>query len=200
MGRNPIIDDKTLLSHARDVFKARGAFGTVSEVARRAGISEAAVFKRYSTKAALFVAALMPPEIDPAELVADEITDAREALEETGRRLLAYFRDVVPAGLHLHAARAAGLEDIGAHFGPDRTGRITEALATFLAERTVRKQMNAAEPRRAAQLMIAAIHSLAAYEVMGLHGKNDFGRAIPAFVDQIWAGLEPAPLTPEEGD
>ena len=88
MGRKKIIDEHTLLEAARGVFLEQGSTAATKEIARRAGISEAAIFARYPTKTALFVAALLSADIDADNLIATEIENPRDALIETGRRLL----------------------------------------------------------------------------------------------------------------
>jgi AcrR family transcriptional regulator len=55
-GRPPLaVDEPALLDAAAGVFASEGYFGaTVDDIARRAGISKALVFRRYRTKDALF--------------------------------------------------------------------------------------------------------------------------------------------------
>lgn len=50
MARPVAIHDPTILDAAREVFLLRGAAATTAEVARRAGVSEGSIFKRYRTK------------------------------------------------------------------------------------------------------------------------------------------------------
>ena len=103
MGRKKVIDDETLLEHARAVFLERGAFGSTRDIAERAGISEAAIFKRYPTKVGLFLAALMPQQEDVSSVIASEVDDTREALVQTGYRLLKHFRKIIPTVMHLRS-------------------------------------------------------------------------------------------------
>ena len=70
MGRPKIIDDDALLAHARVVFLERGAYGSTKDIAKRAGISESAIFQRFPTKAELFLAAMLPPQVDVSAIVA----------------------------------------------------------------------------------------------------------------------------------
>jgi AcrR family transcriptional regulator len=60
MGRPAVIRDEDILKAAREVFLARGLRATTPEVAKRAGISEASIFKHFKTKEALFRAAMQP--------------------------------------------------------------------------------------------------------------------------------------------
>jgi len=54
MGRVPTIDTQTILDAAREVFMEDGMQGTTAEIARRAGVSEGTVFRRFATKETLF--------------------------------------------------------------------------------------------------------------------------------------------------
>ena len=60
MGRRKKIEDRELLAAAREVFTERGLVGSSKEIARKAGVSEAALFQRYGTRDKLFFAAMMP--------------------------------------------------------------------------------------------------------------------------------------------
>lgn len=191
MGRRKAIEDDELLEHARAVFTEQGAFGTVGSVARAAGISEAAVFKRYPTKAALYLAA-MTPRIEAGTLVPVDIEDPRAALAEIGRRLLAFFRKTVPMTLQLATHPSASLSDVADHFGPETTGRIMAEIVTWIEARAEAGEVSTANPVASAQMLIAAVHSLAVYELLGLHGGAAFDEAVPQFVEALWAGLAPA--------
>jgi AcrR family transcriptional regulator len=57
-GRPPSIDGQQLLAVARQVFLERGIRATTLEVAKRAGVSEGAVFHRFKSKEGLFSAAM----------------------------------------------------------------------------------------------------------------------------------------------
>ena len=58
MGRPRLIETQAILEAARDTFLVEGVGATTGAIARRAGISEATIFKRFRTKADLFFAAM----------------------------------------------------------------------------------------------------------------------------------------------
>jgi len=58
MGRPRLVADVAILAAAREVFLSRGAAATTQDVAAKAGLSQAAIFKRFSTKQELFLAAM----------------------------------------------------------------------------------------------------------------------------------------------
>jgi AcrR family transcriptional regulator len=58
MARTPTITDQQILTAAAEVFLEQGFSATTVDVASRAGISSASIFKRFPTKEALFFAAM----------------------------------------------------------------------------------------------------------------------------------------------
>ena len=58
MPRPVTIQDSAILDAARRVFLVRGYSASTAEIARRAGVSEGSLFKRFRTKTALFLAAI----------------------------------------------------------------------------------------------------------------------------------------------
>jgi AcrR family transcriptional regulator len=191
MGRKKIIDDKTLLAHARTVFLQKGAFGTTKEIAQLAGVSEAVVFQRYPTKAALFLAAMAPPDVDAEAIIATEIADVQAALVETGRRLLGHFRQIIPAAMHLMTHPSVKMSDVTDHFGAGRVDKIAGLLADFLAKKHAEGAVHVENPLAAASMLVASIHTLALYEMMEFHGGDDLEHAVPMFVKALWSGLAP---------
>jgi len=191
MGRKKTIDDETLLTAARKIFVTQGSGATIKQIALAAGISEAAIIQRHATKADLYMAAMTPPFIDPKEIIANEIADTRAALIETGYRLLNHLRQLIPVGLQIAAAPESGLADLTRHFPPERLNAHAVALTGFIAERTARGEIATQSPGMTARLLIAAIHSLAVYEQMGLHGGQKLDSGIPGFIDALWDGLAP---------
>ena len=61
MPRPISISDDQILEAARVVFVRDGINATTKEIARQAGIAEGSIFRRFATKEALFVAAVMNP-------------------------------------------------------------------------------------------------------------------------------------------
>jgi AcrR family transcriptional regulator len=194
LGRNKTISDDQLLRHAREVFLESGAFGSTKEIARRAGISEATLFQRYPTKAALFLAAMIPPKIDVNRIVNAPTTQKRlpGALTEIGVRMLAYFRTLIPAVMHLIAHPSISMTDVKAHFQSVPEKVLADALADYLREAAEKRQAHVANPFGAASLMVSAIHSLAVFELMEMHRGQNLEHAVDMFVQALWSGLAPA--------
>jgi AcrR family transcriptional regulator len=100
-GRPPVISTERLLDVAREVFLEHGIRATTATVAARAGVSEGTIFHRFSSKDALFRAAM---RFDPEELptllasLAGRVgeADLRATLLEVGGRVLEVGRVALP--------------------------------------------------------------------------------------------------------
>lgn len=191
MGRRRVIEDNVLIEAARAVFIEQGAFGTTKDVARRAGVSEAVIFQRFPTKAALFLAAMMPSRPDVASIVLTGGADPKRELVETGARMLAYFRKIIPTVMHLITYPHIGMSDIVAHHESEPADDLMAALAAHLAELHRQGKVHAPKPLATAGLLVSAIHSLALFEIMEMHGGEPMDHAAEQFVDAMWAGLGP---------
>ena len=113
MSRPSVITEEQILDAARGVFLERGFSATTAEVARRAGIAEGSIFKRYKTKIDLFRAAMQPAMDDPAWLnllAAQAGTDLRQTLVTVGLEAIEFFRQVMP--LHMMSwSNPTGMRD-----------------------------------------------------------------------------------------
>ncbi len=100
-GRPPSIDTEALLDVAREVFLERGVQATTLEVARRAGISEGAVFHRFKSKEALFQAAMRFDAEDAPRVLTDTCRaldglEMSEALTLLATKMLDIARVALP--------------------------------------------------------------------------------------------------------
>ncbi len=194
MGRRKVIDNATLIAAARAVFLEFGAFGTTKEVAKRAGVSEAIIFQRFATKSALFIAAMMPPAPDLATILVTDDPDIKTNLVATGLNMLAYFRTVIPTVMHLITYPDIKMADVIAHHnGNTSPDALNAGIAAYLSELHHDGRANAPVPLATASLFVSAVHSLAIYELMELHGSAPMDHAVAHFVDAMWTGLSPPP-------
>jgi AcrR family transcriptional regulator len=193
MGRKKVITDTELLRVAREVFIEGGAFGSTRDIAARAGISEATLFKRYATKTALFLAAMAPPQPDLDFMFADVRAqkDARKALHLLASRILGYFRMAIPRMLPLITHPAIGLDELVRSFGRSPAEHLTDAVAAYLAELKRAGRASPENPLATAGLLVAALHSVALFEIMGIHGGEVPDEAVRAMLSALWAGMKP---------
>ena len=194
MGRPKRIQDDELLKIARAVFVLDGAHGSTREIAQRAGISEAALFKRYPTKAGLFLAAMMPPDVDVEAMVAVavRVEDPQQALVVLCERMLDYLREAIPVIRQLTQTPLIDLDDIRRRFGAPPEQRLTAGLTAYFAAQAERGVIRCPDPGGAAMLLFAAVHSLVLFEMMNLHAPRHGPTAVRAMVRALWEGLKPA--------
>jgi AcrR family transcriptional regulator len=97
MPRRPTISNEKILDVARQVFLEQGFGASTLEIAERANISEASIFKRFGTKQALFVAAMATEkplwikQLEPPT----PTTDIKAALIEICEPILAFYQEAL---------------------------------------------------------------------------------------------------------
>lgn len=195
MGRRRSISDDDLLAAARAEFAVRGADASTRAIAKRAGVSEAVLFQRFKTKAGLFFAALAPRRPDVARIfaAAGRESGPERVLAAAAAGILDYFRTLFEVTLPLmsHPDFQPAALAVGNGRTPDHI--LHEALARHLRSPGAAKRMSAADADAAALLIIAALHSLALYERIGLHRPTDAAAAIRNMISIFWRGLAPRP-------
>src|SRR5262249_31738057 len=98
MARPAHITEEQILSAAREVFLEKGIQATTAEVARRAGVAEGSIFKRFKTKHQLFVAALHVGDPDWFSFLDKRAAkgDPKQNLIDLGMEILQFFRTLMP--------------------------------------------------------------------------------------------------------
>jgi AcrR family transcriptional regulator len=193
MGRRKRIEDDALLAVAREVFVAKGIAASTREIARRAGISEAVIYQRHPTKAHLFFAAMVPPALNVEDLLAAPAHDRSvvEQLEGIALGMMRYFREVVPILLQLVTHPAFDVEQFAQRHPDSPFGRMHLGLLQYLESQRERGRIVAETVGPAALTLLAALHSLAFLERLGVHGGTFDDALIRAIVRSLWTGLAP---------
>lgn len=99
MARPPKITNEEILAAARQVFLEQGEGGSTLEIAEKAGISEASIFKRFITKQALFLAAIGISETPQyVKLLSSQTPTAAIRLEltEICTQMLGFYQEMMP--------------------------------------------------------------------------------------------------------
>lgn len=195
MGRPKKIEDAELLAAAREVFTELGFVGTSKEIARRAGVSEAALFQRYGTRDKLFFAAMMPPSFAAEEMVTRAVAEAddpRAALRLIAARSLVYFREAIGAALVLMSHPEFKLQQVArAHGGQNPGTRLIQAMAGWLAGEAKAGRIHCPDPQASADLIVAALHSVVLFEHLGIYDEAAGDERALAAVDAFWPAIEP---------
>lgn len=190
--------DADLLRVARDLFLERGAGVSTSEIAKQLGVSQAALFKRFATKRALMVAALMPPLEELASLIEPRQIDDRpgyEQLLDLARSVDTLLETMFP---RLGVLRASGIdmEEVfeEGHAPPVLVQRWVTGFLVALGEAGLARIKN---PSAAAIALLGALHGrheLA--RALGSRAPETNGDYVESVVGVFWGGLAPAPDGP----
>ncbi|MEZ4301043.1 MAG: TetR/AcrR family transcriptional regulator [Polyangiaceae bacterium] len=191
MGRPRSISDEAVLDAAREVFLAEGAGASVLAVARRAGISHAAIHQRFGSKEDLLLAALGPTArlVMPKGLARPpDARPAREQLRAIARDLAAVFDAYVPGISVLAAAGISPQRAYGAG-GQSPPLLAQRALARWLRAADAAALLRCPNPDATAIAMIGAFHGRAFLESTGAADAK--GLHPDSILDAFWEGLRP---------
>jgi AcrR family transcriptional regulator len=195
VARPQSIDDEQILAAAREVFLERGPMATTLEVARRAGVSEGTIFKRFATKDELLVESmrLCGPALSAdrtVELLA--MPTLRDALEALVQELLAFYRTVMPRMALMASCHLPPSKFFAAHDEPPPVQNI-KALMLYVRAEQRAGRMRDCDPEVVARSLVGATMS---YCFAEQHGINNWlpmadSTYVRGIVDQILNGVAP---------
>ena len=190
MARTATITESQILDAARAVFLEQGINATTVDVAKRAGISSASIFKHFPTKDALLFAAMSesPVNVWTTELEAQiGHGDPKADLLLIAQRIAAYTSELMPRLMLLRSVGPQG------HFPvPPRTEDNFIALTTYLSREMALGRIARGDPTIPA---LALMHANAGYAmsiaVQATNPSFDTSGFLEDFVRLLWQGLEP---------
>jgi AcrR family transcriptional regulator len=159
MPRPPKITNEAILIAARQVFLEQGVKASTVEIARRAGISEASVFKRFPTKQALFLAAMGVTETpDWVKRLQDRQPTAniKAELTEICDEMLAFYQEGLPRVFMMMAQKKMPHPPHSPHLPPPPV-RDSRLLALFLERAVAGGWLRAIDPTALAHLLVGSI-------------------------------------------
>ncbi len=202
MARPIVIRDEDILDAARAVFLERGVRATALDVARRAGISEGSIFKRFHSKFELFEAAMGPAGEDPP--LVDYLPlrvgaeDLEQALVTTAIELAAALRRVLP--LLMMAWSNPGPHGTPAVLDGDNPMpvRVLAALRDYFAAEQRLGRIADGDPEVLARTFMGALHNRVIFDVLyrvpdsGPEADERFGRQLVGLLMDGAAPKSPA--------
>lgn len=194
MGRSRTITNKQILEAARQVFLAEGFGASTIEIARRAGVSEGSIFKRFSTKEDLFFAAM--GEVNTPQWVRSLETlpgqgDIRENLIAISFRMIEFLSEAVPQVVMLHSRGILPPDRPDLNESP--LAHNLRALTAFFEEEIKLGRIRACNPEAPARFLLGALTS----QVLMKQANAAKGGVVidPAhieeLVDSLWCGIAP---------
>lgn len=193
MARIPKITNQQILEAAREVFLEKGFSGSTLEIAARAGVSEASIFKRFSTKEELFFAAMGIPETPVWVKELETLTgkgNLKENLIQICFQILEFHREVMPRLMMLRSrGKIPKPEDI-----PDpKLSRDVKALTAFLEREMKQDRLRPCAPKTIAHLLLGSLMNYVFLEHMELQSSMPTTELefVQHLVEILWQGIAP---------
>ncbi|MFQ5415697.1 MAG: TetR/AcrR family transcriptional regulator [Myxococcota bacterium] len=200
MGRPRLIETEEILKAARDTFLAEGVGATTAAIARRAGISEATIFKRFPTKKDLFFAAMEFAEFDARQTIEDlrGKGPASREIEAISLRFLAYLNQMVPVLTRLLAHPGFDAAELAERYPEMPARALVEATAEYVESEQRDGRIGPCDPHAVAITIFGILHNFALLEHIGLLPKDDRSRKtlVRSFIDVLWNGIKPEDARP----
>ena len=198
MARPRQVSDAAILEAAAACFKEDPNVPT-SEIARRVGLSQAALFKRFGTKMRLMLAAMGvqdgPPWIELTEAGPDE-RPIPDQLNQIGHAIDDFFRDLMPRVVVLKAVGASFRELFGDDEVPPPI-KGYQAVRDWFSRAIDQDRIHAQDPQALALAFIAMFQARAFWMQMGgpkhSQGLPEGPEYVDHIVDLFWNGIAPPP-------
>jgi AcrR family transcriptional regulator len=200
MGRPPKITNEEILAAARQVFLTQGSNASTLVIAEQAGISEAAIFKRFATKQALFLAAMGITEVREWVNVLSNHTPTAsikvELIEICGQ-MLDFYLEVMPrVFMMMTQSNSPQLPVV-----PPPPVRDTQLLAGYLDRGIIAGHLKPCDAITVAHLIVGAMtHYVVTQNIAGkwpiassLPISQPIGPAtfIHNLIETLWIGIAP---------
>lgn len=194
MARPTTIDDETILDAARELFNERGLRVTTADVAKRAGVSEGSIFRRFRSKHALFLTAMTDAAPDWIGRIADLSADAsvRDNLTRLSGEAIDHFLSVLPTFYRMVGSGLIEPHELGCAFEDPPPLQAVRGLTRYLEAERERGRIRASNAEVAARSILGALHTFAFFEIMGLNALQPMPREVfvRGLIDQTLTGIE----------
>ena len=195
MARIPKITNEQILEAATEVFLHKGFGGSTQEIAQKAGISEASIFKRFSTKEELFFAAMGIPETPPWVKQMESLSGKAELkanLNQVCVGILEFYRHVMPRIMMLRA-RGNALPEMGAKLESKPIQDI-KVLTSFLEFEIQQGRLRPCEPQAIAHILLGTLMNYVFLEQRSSPESTPTDELlfVENLVDILWQGISPS--------
>jgi AcrR family transcriptional regulator len=208
MGRPPIITNEKLLEAAREVFLAEGFGASTVKIARRAGVSEGTLFKRFSTKEELFFAAMGISDktawLEDLENLVGK-GDLKDNLLTLAFQIIESFREILPRLLMM---QSKGILPSTVDFVPPPLPfglkepppvRILKALTVFFEGELKLGRLRPCKPESMARIFLGPVMNYVMLEQLIQVGQGSLSSSsiststfVHDLIDILWQGIAPS--------
>jgi AcrR family transcriptional regulator len=201
MARPPKITNEAILAAARQVFLEQGESGSTLEIAQKAGISEASIFKRFSTKQALFLAAIGISETAQyVKLLSSQTPTAeiRAEITEICTQMLGFYQEVMPRVMMMMTKTKSSLPPL---VPPPL--RDAQLFAGYLDRAIAQGQLKPCDSMTVAHAIVGAIQNYAMTQTIATKIPFPIPFVLPKLksiepeifihnlIETLWPGIEP---------
>ena len=195
MARPRQVSDDDILSTARSCFLEHGPSVSTAVIANHLGVSQAALFKRFSTKEELMLAALMPPEI-PGWIARVDRGPGPEPIPDQLMIIAAdiamFFAEMTPCMATLKAS-GIDLARIMCRYEVPPPLRGVRALTQWLQQAMDDGRIAQGDPQSLAMMFVGSLHGRAFLtHILQLKGLQESSDYLTNLVDTLWRGIAPA--------
>ncbi len=199
MARPPTISNEAILAAARQVFLEQGYGASTLDIAERAGISEASIFKRFGTKQGLFLAAMGvydPPSWIQTLTPPTPTTDLKADLTAICQQILAFQQETLSRVMMVMAQGNLPNPPM-----PPPSVRDSRVLAEYLEAAIALGLARPCDATTLAHLLVGAImnYVIADQSAQRFPGSPDLPAPIApdhfvaSLIDALWTGIDPQP-------
>ena len=197
MPRPPKVSTESILEAARQVFLEQGVGASTLAIAERIGISEAAIFKRFVTKQALFLAAMGFSQNPPWVKVLTQATptaNLKDELRAICQQMLAFYQEVLPQVIMM--MQKGHLSQPPMPAPPVRDSRL---LAQYLDRAIAQGVLKPCNTRAIAHMIVGGINNYAMTQTMRHQRPEDFDPNLPflspdelieGMMESLWQGID----------
>jgi AcrR family transcriptional regulator len=167
MGRIAKITNQQILDAAREIFLEQGFGGSTLEIAQKAGISEASIFKRFSTKEELFFASMGIPEKSSWVKKLDALVgkgNLKQNLIDLSLEILEFNRQVMPRLMMLRSRGNLFPEMFNR--ADSRPSRDLKTFTKFLEKEIENGRLRPSDPQTIAMILLGSLMNFAFLEQM----------------------------------
>jgi AcrR family transcriptional regulator len=194
MPRPVTITEDQILEAARAVFLEEGFNASTARIARRAGVSEGTLFKRYETKEKLFFAALQVPLVPPwAAELGGYIGkgDLRQNLVTVSLSIIRCLEEIIPRVMVAWGSRVR--RDLFRGMPEPPHLRERRLLAKFLAAEIKKGRLGACDTDLVARLLLSSLRTYVQEAFLsGRERIKDEDRIfVEGVVSVLWDGISP---------
>ena len=193
MPRPTTITDEQILEAARSQFFEFGFGASTANIAQSAGISEGSIFKRFSTKAELFQAAMGIPSLPVGQEIFTHagVLDIRDQLKAIALHLIESLRDIMPRIMMMWAQPNMNPVDYFQKSDDAPPKIVLRALTSYLKAEKKMGRIQCKDPEIMARMIMGSIHNFVFFELITASHRSDeeMESFVDGMLDLLWEGV-----------